>query len=226
MHAELSLSFNLQEYQVAILGAAKGGTLSRQKAKHLLSLVVFFFLTFGTSCVNKTVGPQTTLSEFYVTTQVDGWVADSSSHLVLHPAADLFEAIDGGAPIYEAAGLQEWFVESLNGGPNHSPVYGDYNFKGYVEDYGTSSNARAIFNTNTSTKMVQNPRDTFSDTVQLSPFSLSEAQANRVQGGINVFANFGQVYFEFSLTGYVDPTTAAPDAIKFLTRYKALAENQ
>jgi hypothetical protein len=198
--------------------------LGRQKAKQLPSLVVFWFLTFGTSCTNKNVGPQTTLSEFYVTTQVDGWVADSSSHLVLHPEADLFDAIDGGATTYDAAGLREWLVESLNGGPNHSAVYGDYNFRGYVEDYGTESSASAIFKTVTSTKMVQNATDTFSDTIQLSSFSLYEAQASRVQGGINVFATFGRFYFEFSLTGYADPKTAAPDAIKFLTRYKTLAE--
>jgi hypothetical protein len=72
--------------------------------------------------------------------------------------------------------------------------------------------------------MVQNPLDTFSDTVPLSQFTADEAEASRFQGGINVDANFGEYYIRFSLSGFADPATAAPEALKFLDKYKAIAQ--
>jgi hypothetical protein len=168
--------------------------------------------------------PQTVLSKFYLTDQVAGWVPDTSSHLAVLPVAALFHAIDGGAIPYDSAGLKYWFTETMNGGPKHDSTYGDYNFIGYAEDYGNAANSKAIFDTLTAAKMVQNALDTFSDTIHLPGFTVAEAQADRFQGGINVFATFGRYYFEFQLVGYADPTTAAPDAVKFLTAYKALAQ--
>jgi hypothetical protein len=196
--------------------------------KKLLVLATVFGIAGILFCKSGPTGPavsQTALSEFYLTTQVDGWVPDDSSHLAVLPVSALFNAIDGDAVTYRSAGLKYWLLETMNGGLNHDSAHGDYNFAGYAEDYGNAANSKAIFDKITSVHVVQNPLDTnFSDTVQLAGFSLAEAQAVRIQGGIDVYGTFEKYYFQFELTGYADPTAAAPDAVKFLTEYKALAQ--
>jgi hypothetical protein len=197
---------------------------SNKRGTSFLIIAVYVGFAIVLSCKNAPTTPEATLADFYVTTQVEGWVVDSTTPLHILPVDSLHLSIDGGYITYENAGLEKYFLEKLNGGPTHSPSYGDYNFSGIVQDYGTSGKVRTLFDTIVAHKMVQNVLDTFSDTVHLSQFSISEVQAKRVQGGVEVYATFGRYYFEFSLLGYVDPLTAAPDAVKFLTEYKALAK--
>lgn len=169
--------------------------------------------------------PQTTLADFYITTQIAGWIRDSRFQLAILPVANLYQAVDGDAYLYQNAGLENWFIEYMYGGSTHTDTSGDYDFNGYVEEYGSAASSRAIFDKITAVHVIQNPLDTaFSDTVPLAGFSLAEAQAVRIQGGIDVYATFDKYYFQFSLTGYADPTAAAPDAVKFLTDYKALVQ--
>jgi hypothetical protein len=169
--------------------------------------------------------PQTTLADFYITTQVAGWVRASNSPLVILPVENLYHAVDGDAALYQNAGLENWFIEYMYGGSTHTDTSGDYDFNGYVEEYGSAASSKAIFDKITAVHVIQNSLDTtFSDTVPLAGFSLAEAQAVRVQGGIDVYATFDKYFFSLEFTGYADPTTAAPDAVKFLTAYKALAQ--
>jgi hypothetical protein len=177
------------------------------------------------SCANGPTSPQTSLADFYITTQVAGWVPASNSHLAIMPVESLYRAVDGDAYLYQNAGLGNWFIEKMYGGPTHTDTNGDYDFAGYVEKYGSAASSKAIFDKITSVHVIQNPLDTnFSDTVQLAGFSLAEAQAVRVQGGIDVYATFDTYFFSLEFTGYADPKTAAPDAVKFLTEYKAPAK--
>jgi hypothetical protein len=177
------------------------------------------------TCANGPTSPQAMLSDFYITTQVDGWVPVLNSHLAIMPVESLYRAVDGDAALYQNAGLENWFIEYLYGGPTHTDTNGDYDFNGYVEEYSSAASSKAIFNKITAVHVVQNPLDTtFSDTVPLAGFSLAEAQAVRVQGGIAVYATFDKYFFSLEFTGYADPTTAAPDAVKFLTEYEALAK--
>ncbi len=177
------------------------------------------------SCANGPTSRQATLADFYVTTQVDGWVPASNSPFAVMPIESLYRAVDGDAALYQNVGLENWFIEHMYGGPTHTDTNGNYHFEGYVEEYGSAASSKAIFDKITALHVIQNPLDTtFSDTVQLAGFSLDEAQAVRVQGGIDVYATFDRYFFSLEFTGYADPTTAAPDAVNFLSDYKALAK--
>jgi hypothetical protein len=201
------------------------GKPSIRWVKQLLLVATAAGLVYFFSCTNSVTSPQTPFADFYFTTQITGWVPDSSSHFAALPVASLYNGSkDGGAITYDSAGLVKWFREKMNGGDSADSINGQYSFDGWVFDFGTSAKAKALFATITASNMRQNPQDTFSDTVPLPSFSLAEAEARRVQGGINVYATFGKYYFELSLSGFAEPLTAAPEAIKFLNKYKSLAQ--
>jgi hypothetical protein len=160
------------------------------------------------------------LQDLFITSQVTGWVLDSSSHFVQYPAASLFNYIDGPAQRYIDSGLVSWFHETMNGGPTATPVGGDYAFDGYVHNYGTSAKAKALYGA----KIAENITPFPSAKVTLGQYSDNEAQASAVGGGIQVYATFGALYFEFYFGGFTVSqisTIAVPEALKFLDTYKA-----
>jgi hypothetical protein len=175
------------------------------------------------ACAKGPTGPNVTLADFYLTTQISGWVADSGSHFVDYSPTDLFSQVDGAAQPFQDGGLVQWCTEKMNGGTGASPANGQYNFSGSVYDFGTVTKAKSFYESKIAVDMVQTS-DTFSDTVPLGQYTVDEAEASRFQGGITVDANFEKYYIKFSLSGFADPLTAAPEALKFLDKYKAIAQ--
>ncbi len=179
--------------------------------------------TLFLACAKGPTGPNVTLADFYLTTQISGWVVDSGSHFVDYSPTDLFTQVDGAAQPFQNGGLVQWCTEEMNGGAGASAANGPYNFSGFVYDFGTIAKAKSFYESKVAVDMVQTA-DTFSDTVPLSQYTADEAEASRFQGGINVDANFEKYYIRFSLSGFADPATAAPEALKFLDKYKAIAQ--
>jgi hypothetical protein len=172
------------------------------------------------NCGDKGTNPQAKLQDLYFTTQITGWVPDSSSHFVQYPAESLFNYIDGPAQVYKDSGLVSWFHEKMNGGPTASPLNGDYAFNGYVHNYGTSAKAKALYGAKIAVNIAPFP----SAKVTLGQYPDNEAQATAVGGGIQVYATFGALYFEFYFGGFTVSqisTLAVPEALKFLDKYKA-----
>ncbi|HUI91845.1 MAG TPA: hypothetical protein VLX68_06305 [Chitinivibrionales bacterium] len=171
------------------------------------------------NCGDKGTNPQTKLQDLYFTSQISGWVPDSSSHFVQYPPESLFNYIDGPAQVYKDSGLVSWFHEKMNGGPTASPLNGDYAFNGYVHNYGTTAKAKALYDAQVAVNITTK--------VTLGQYSDNEAQASVVGGGIHVYATFGALYFEFYVMGFTVSqisTIAVPEALKFLDTYKAIVQ--
>ena len=193
-----------------------------RKIKHLgrISIFILVCVALVWNCGDKVTNPQAKLQDLYFTTQITGWVPDSSSHFVQYPPDSLFNFIDGPAQRYIDSGLVSWFREKMNGGPTATPVGGDYAFGGYVHDYGTTVKAKALYGAKIAANITPFP----SAKVTLGQYSDNEAQASAVGGGIQVYATFGTLYFEFNITGFTVSqisTIAVPEALKFLDKYKA-----
>jgi hypothetical protein len=160
------------------------------------------------------------LQDLFITSQIAGWVPDSSSHFVQYPADSLFNFINGPAQRYIDSGLVSWFHEQMNGGPTATPVGGDYAFDGYVHNYGTTAKAKALYDAKIAVNITPIP----GNKVTLGQYSDNEAQASAGGGGIQVYATFGTLYFEFNVMGFLPSqisTIAVPEALKFLDKYKA-----
>jgi len=177
------------------------------------------------SC-EKASSPTPPLSDFYLSSQLAGWVPDSTTPLDILPVDKLYGPLDGGADPFDKAGLLTWFHEKMNGGTHPTASSGDYLFDGYVHDYGTPEKARALFAKKVASDMPGDPLDTASGLVRFSTFPDSEAQGKMVLEGVMVEATFGQYYFEFNLVGYTDPGIAVAEAGKFLSWYKAAEAKQ
>jgi hypothetical protein len=200
-----------------------GGTMNYyRKIQHWggASIFVISCIAICLNCNDKGTNPQARLQDLYDSTQITGWIPDSSSHFVQYPADSLYRPKDGGAPTYIDSGCVSWFFEKMNGGPTASSVGGDYVFMGYIMDLGTSKNARALYGAKIAANIAPYPVKK----VTLGQYSDNEAQAITVGGGIQVFATFGKFYIEFSLNGFLASqiaSIAVPEALKFLDKYKA-----
>jgi hypothetical protein len=181
------------------------------------SIFVISCIAIFLNCFGPETNPKTKLQDLYFTTEVTGWVPDSSSHFVQYPAESLYNFINGPAQRYIDSGLVSWFREKMNGGPTASPDSGDYVFNGYIHDYGTTAKAKALYEA----KVVVNVTPYPTKKVVLDQYSDNEAQAITVGGGIQVYATFGKFYFEFNITGFQVSGDAVPEALKFLDKYKA-----
>ena len=160
------------------------------------------------------------LQDFYMTNQITGWIPDSSNHFKQNPADSLYGWKDGGAPTYIDSGCVSWFFEKMNGGPTASSIGGDYVFMGFIMDFGTSKNARALYGAKIAANIAPYP----AKKVTLGQYSDNEAQAITVGGGIQIYATFGKFFIEFNLTGFPASqiaSIAVPEALKFLDKYKA-----
>lgn len=180
------------------------------------SIFIIICVALVLNCGDKGTNPQAKLQDLYFTTQITGWVPDSSSHFIQFPADSLSNYIDGPAQVYRDSGLVSWFHEKMNGGPTATPVNGDYTFIGYVHNYGTTAKAKALYDAQVAVNITTK--------VTLGQYSDNEAQASAVGGGIHVYATFGALYFEFYVTGFTVSqisTIAVPEALKFLDKYKA-----
>lgn len=181
-----------------------------------ISIFILVCIALVWNCGDKGTNPQTKLQDLYFTTQITGWIPDSSSHFAQFPVDSLYGPKDGDAPIYKDAGCVWWFREKMNGGPTATFVGGDYVFIGYIMDFGTTAKAKALYDAKVATNI-------FSP-VTLGQYSSNEAQASAVGGGIQVYATFGKFYFEFTVNGFTVSqisTIAIPEALKFLDKYKA-----
>jgi hypothetical protein len=157
------------------------------------------------------------LQDFFMTNQISGWVTDSSSHFVQYPPESLYGPINGAATFYvDSGGLVCWCREEMNGGDQATPWSGDYVFNGYIHDYGTPNKAKWVFNAKSSRLIAPDEK------ISIPPFTDNEVQAKLFYGGMQAIANFGKFYFEVIFMGYQDSTDAVPEAVKFLTKYKAL----
>jgi hypothetical protein len=185
-----------------------------------ISIFIIVCVALVWNCSDKGTNPQAKLQDLYFTTQITGWVPDSSSHFIQYPPESLFNYIDGPAQRYCDSGLVSWFHETMNGGPTATTVGGDYAFIGYVHDYGTTAKAKALYGAKIAVNITPFP----GNKVALGQYSDNEAQASAVGGGIQVYATFGKFYFEFNVTGFAVSqisTIAVPEALKFLDKYKA-----
>jgi hypothetical protein len=182
-----------------------------------ISLFIIVCAALVWNCGDKGTNPPTTLQDLFLTTQITGWVPDSSSHFKQNPPNGLYGPINGAAPAYIDSGVVSWFSEKMYGGPTATSAGGEYVFIGYIMDFGTTKNAKALYGAKIAANFTPYPNDK----VTLGQYSDNEAQAITNGGGVTVAATFGKYYFEFPVMGFSVTADAVTEALKFLDKYKA-----
>ena len=130
--------------------------------------------------------------------QIPGWTEDPSGYWT---GTNLIESgIDGGNMAYDSNGFRQGMFETLVDGPNQSCEL-------RAMDFGDDVHA---------TKMFAAAVKTNSASIAIPPFDISVAAADSVIGGIKTVAHFKASYFEVSLLGYADQSSAISDAALFL----------
>jgi len=144
-------------------------------------------------------------------TDITGWQldpADPNAFQVLDESTskNLVTLIDGGAGAYTDRGCTVTIYQSLVG-PN-----GEIAGPVYAMDFGTAANATTMFNYS---------KDSYSATDTVPGFDASVAIGHAALVSVTVFAHFGAMYFEMTLSGFSDQTAAYQGAAQFLNVFKS-----
>jgi len=125
-------------------------------------------------------------SRFQITDKkIRGWVADENGYKEFGPE-ELFDIINGGAEIYVNQGLQKGIYQRLIKGNK-------YQCEIFVEDYGSSKNAKNVFVTTT---------ETASDPPKLNAGNSDRIKIKEFIGGILIYLHRKNYYFEISVSGF------------------------
>jgi hypothetical protein len=158
----------------------------------------------GSSPSSPAVDPAAFAKKYTIAdNQIQNWTQDPSTDPSDNWSGTnlISSGIDGGNERYDSKGFRQGLFQTLDG-PNGQIC----NLRDM--DFGTDTNATAMF-----TYSVQGS----GSTLPVPPFAISVAAGETVMGGATVFAHFKASYFEVSMTGYADTTSAISDAAQFLT---------
>jgi hypothetical protein len=139
-----------------------------------------------------------------ITDDVDGWT-DKPEHFATFDTAQLYDLIDGGAPIYNDEGLVDGIYQFLENNDGKSCAISFYNFS-------TSDKSLAMFT-------VQ--KSWVSAGIVIPGYADSIAVGDETIGGAMIYTRFNQFDLEMTLGGYTDVELLKNDAVLFLDVYKA-----
>ncbi len=140
----------------------------------------------------------------HITDEITGWT-DKPEHFATFDTAQLYDLIDGGAPIYNDEGLVDGIYQFLENSDEKSCAISFYNF-------GTSDKSLAMFT-------VQ--KSWVSAGIDIPDYADSIAVGDETIGGAMIYARFNQFDLEMTFGGYTDVAVLKGDAVLFLDVYKA-----
>ncbi len=143
-------------------------------------------------------------NDMRLTDEVTGWT-DQPGHFAAFDTAQLYDLIDGGAPIYNDEGLVDGIYQFLENSDGNYCAISFYNF-------GTPENSLAMFT-------VQ--KNLVSSEVVIPGYNDSVALGDETIGGAMIYARFNQFDLELGFSGYTDVELLKNDAKLFLDVYKS-----
>jgi hypothetical protein len=178
------------------------------KTKIALALFSVLLLTVSVSVPGaKPSKTKLKLRDFRITNQLEGWQENRDSFIEFK-AGELYGIINGGADEYIEHGLKRGIYQSLKSREKfHCEVF--------VEDFEKEKTALKFFN---------RKKGSVSQPVPLGKAkgNIKNIAADEVLGGINIYMNINQYYFEIVLNGFQTADSATASAGDFLSFYNNL----
>lgn len=160
--------------------------------------------------------PQTTLADFKLSNEIQGWKSSSYTEFV---SSTLYLLKNGMDDEYThdstlIAGFKQILADSVK----HT------NIEAWVMDFGTPAAASAMYH-KIKPISVPDSLDKFkTNPFSVPPYDSSVAIARPVQGGVTAYAHFDKYYFELSNSGYAIRDSATADMKLFLEKYQSIGQ--